>query len=173
MTREDAMALLPQPVRTERLEQLPGGLERIFEGSLPKSPGLTPLQACVAERMRNEGSDPVTIARWFGASPNAVADHFRRIDEAAARAAAERTQEVARAAPPAPVQSAQPRKPKVAAKSPGAEPARPKCAPDVELTALQESVLRGLLKLHVPCRVIANGMRLPIDQVQRVAGEAP
>jgi hypothetical protein len=183
MTQPDRCSLLPQPARSDDpvIQLAPDGLQRLFAESVPATSRLAPEAARIALMMHLAGRDSVAIARRVGASPSAVSLFLARAEEAAKRAAEPAAPVVGHArepeqvgaqpvviasVPPAPAST-----PPVPA--PEVQQAAAPVVPDAELTPLQQSTIRGLRKLHVPAAAIAIGMRVTVDQVLRISGEAP
>lgn len=161
---------IPQSPSADIVRLAPERLAGLLGDSLPNA--LSPAQARVAIEMHRGGRDAQAIAERVRASIVAVKAFLDSIKPAKAAPAAAAPAEPA---PPAveQLEAASTVKPAPAATPVLTPTPRPAPIPDVELTGLQQAVIRRLRKVRVPASVIALGMRLTPDQVQRVAGEIP
>jgi hypothetical protein len=155
---------------------------------MPKHPPLSGRAANVALMMHRAGRDAYAIAERIQAPlPSVLAflDYLRRVE--AAKAASRRAstsepaperfdplsdasvEELEDVAPPEEAPEPPP------AADPPPPPAPRDTRPDIELSELQQAIIRRLRKgrARVPAATIALVMRLSPDQVMRVAGEIP
>lgn len=160
----------------------PEGLSRLFEESLPTWSGLPAKSARLAVMMHRAGRDAYTISERIDMPIGAVLAFLDRVNRARKPAPTERgsspqSEETGPDAPEGQALEAEgvlpdPPLPPPPNKHEPSRPARD-TRPDIELSELQQSVIRRLRKMPVSVSTIARMMRLSPDQVMRVAGEIP
>jgi hypothetical protein len=169
MSDSDHLRQVPQPRKADIVRLAPDRLARLFSDGVPNA--LSPTQARIAIAMHRLGRDAREISeRAIAPIATVVAflDSIKPRSADAAAAASIPSTEPAPADEPleadAPATNA----------APVVEPAPAKVIPrEVELSDLQQRVIRRLREVRISTATISRMTRIAVDQVMRVAGEIP